>query len=254
MKKSIIMLVLIFCLSLTAYANSAVSSADSIVTIYDQGNTGMCGTYAITTAMEMTLNLHGYDVPSGGFNTQWLYDKTKIINADGTFSGAKPETIMSAVNKYGMLPNYANDYTAEQQIIEAKKYRPDSYTMLPANLDDFKQSLSANNVLMIAIKYRENDWNDGNAYIAPNGEVANGYHAVTLIGYDDAMSYGGHTGFFVGVNSWGEQWGDNGKFYLSYDCVDEVYYGYQLNMKSKTTQKPMQKTMHGRIVIIKATK
>jgi len=40
-----------------------------------------------------------------------------------------------------------------------------------------------------------------------------GGHAMTLLGYDDSLAS------FIGINSWGEMWGNNGFFYLSYDYV-----------------------------------
>lgn len=40
-----------------------------------------------------------------------------------------------------------------------------------------------------------------------------GGHAMALLGYDDQLQ------LFSGMNSWGDEWGDDGKFYLPYDYV-----------------------------------
>lgn len=46
-------------------------------------------------------------------------------------------------------------------------------------------------------------------------------HAVTLIGWNDAvqMSNGARWGVFVGKNSWGTSWGENGFFRIRKDCA-----------------------------------
>ena len=42
-------------------------------------------------------------------------------------------------------------------------------------------------------------------------------HAVTLIGWDDAKETQEGMGAFLAINSWGEDWGENGLFWISYN-------------------------------------
>ncbi|MBR1448732.1 MAG: C1 family peptidase [Prevotella sp.] len=49
-----------------------------------------------------------------------------------------------------------------------------------------------------------------------------GSHAMTIVGYDDRVTYTDHhgqrhDGAFIVVNSWGDDWQDRGHFYLPYD-------------------------------------
>ena len=53
--------------------------------------------------------------------------------------------------------------------------------------------------------------NDGE-YTLPTSETWNGLHAVTMVGYDDYKNGGS----FLFVNSWGQDWGDNGYFWVTY--------------------------------------
>lgn len=48
----------------------------------------------------------------------------------------------------------------------------------------------------------------------PNPAIV-GYHAYTIVGYDD------NTGEFIAMNSWGNQWGDQGSFRLSRNFVEQ---------------------------------
>ena len=60
--------------------------------------------------------------------------------------------------------------------------------------------------------------NDYIHQIPADGEVTfYGYHAVTLVGYDDNM----HGGAFRMVNSWGTDWGDDGFTWITYDWVKQ---------------------------------
>ena len=42
-------------------------------------------------------------------------------------------------------------------------------------------------------------------------------HAVTFVGWDDAKETQGGTGAFLALNSWGEDWGESGLFWISYN-------------------------------------
>ena len=60
--------------------------------------------------------------------------------------------------------------------------------------------------------------NDYIHQVPADGEVTfYGYHAVTLVGYDDTV----HGGAFRMVNSWGTGWGDNGFTWITYDWVKQ---------------------------------
>ena len=50
----------------------------------------------------------------------------------------------------------------------------------------------------------------------PNGERAKDYHAVTIVGYDDANEA------LKILNSWGTDWGDDGYVWLHYDTAKDI--------------------------------
>ena len=68
-----------------------------------------------------------------------------------------------------------------------------------------------------------NAYSSSNNYIYDNYSSSNflGYHAVLIVGYDDSKNA------FKGVNSWGDDWGNDGYFWISYsnytDIVNEVW-------------------------------
>ncbi len=97
---------------------------------------------------------------------------------------------------------------------------------LPARVDfldnaTIKQALTDSGALYCAFYYDNRFLSAGtSAYYCPTGDSAN--HAVTLVGWDDNYDKSNFlitpegNGAFLIKNSWGDGWGDNGYFWLSY--------------------------------------
>lgn len=81
---------------------------------------------------------------------------------------------------------------------------------------ELKYALAQNWPPVIGVPVYFDDWDDGDVGLPadPNAEP-DGYHAITVVGYDDATST------FKFVNSWGMGFGDGGYGTLSYDFVDQ---------------------------------
>ena len=133
--------------------------------------------------------------------------------------------------------NY-NLWPSEQTYINAMKFRSDSAFYISVNnssgLAMAKQHIANGNCAVLGIAVYPNFDNIQNfQYTYCNSDVyggIRGYHAVTIVGYDDSKVTHDGVGAFKLVNSWGNGWGNSGYFWMSYEAVmgnvvsEQVFY------------------------------
>lgn len=215
--------------------------------ILDQGSCGTCVGQA-GAGMLNAYHTNKGGLPKGGLSPLYLYTRCKqkdgIPEEEGTYcrtalkvmqkEGACPEKVMP----YSLLPQDACLQLPEikdrhQQA--AAPYRVRAYAALNG-LQEIKQALAAGKLVLAGVLVTSENWiNDpkGGYIGVPEGWMYGG-HAIWLCGYDDGLEAHGYKGYFRGVNSWGEAWGDKGFFWLSYDFINWVAkdFGYPALMEA----------------------
>lgn len=105
-------------------------------------------------------------------------------------------------------------YASASDYYDDKLY---AFDEIGVNTNDIKSALTKNAPVVMVIQYYTNGWGEKNNL--PNGvwngaySGADGYHAMCIIGYDDKV---GDAGAFLVQNSWGEDWGKEGCFWIQY--------------------------------------
>ncbi len=98
------------------------------------------------------------------------------------------------------------------------------YELFDYDVDKVKQEIMENGAVSVSMYYDNSSRNlRTNAYYSPENRRTN--HIVTLVGWNDtykntnfnADSRPNGDGAFIVRNSWGDDWGDNGYFYISYE-------------------------------------
>lgn len=228
---------------------SAVDLTNKFPPINDQGQYGTCVAWA--AGYNMKTYLEGVDkklTTSQLANTNNQFSPKDLFLAipsadkgsgcNGTYFEAALDLMISrGIATLGSVP-YTNidcgsSASSSVQTFKIKNYRQISHT----SVSELKSYLAGGRPVLFGAKLGTKfmSW-EGNSVIksdpvANNGQ--HGYHAMVLAGYDDSRNA------FRVVNSWGNEWGDNGYIWVDYTyfTTDFCYAAYVVS-NDKTDFEP----------------
>lgn len=207
---------------------NSVDLRDKMPEVYDQLALGSCSAQS-TTAYRVFL--------SGDKTLQlsrlFQYYKTREI--EGTVnedSGCTNRDAMKSMAKNGiciesLMPYDIDKFTvapSKEAITNALNYRIKAYHSVK-NLTQIKQALNDGMPVVLGMKVYESFEYDevaktGVMPMPKKFEKYLGGHSVLCVGFSDDKKC------LIIRNSWGETWGDEGYFYLSYDYVKAYTFDY----------------------------
>jgi hypothetical protein len=138
------------------------------------------------------------------FDGKWIYEKCKELDGMPNLAGTWFRIGLKVLKDTGAKPK-------DQLETEAPKYKIGAYARVDdLTFDGLKKAIRQNGAILAGFKGSNPGWQT--AYIRPpkSGEEIWG-HATTLIGWNKD--------YIIGQNSWGESWGDKGKFYMGKDYL-----------------------------------
>jgi len=181
---------------------------------------GWASAYAARTFLENFYRGWGVDAQNKVFSPSFVYNQinggqdrgSSIIHAVDLFKNQGAATLQT-------MP-YTLDFTLQpppQAKQEATQFVTDGYERLdPKNTLAIKTVLASGNVVIFGMRTFENFTRyRGGVYDKVEGANLGG-HAMALIGYDDSKNA------FLLINSWSEQWGEQGYGWINYNTFGEL--------------------------------
>ncbi|MFW9872922.1 MAG: CARDB domain-containing protein [Candidatus Thorarchaeota archaeon] len=221
-------------------ATADISTETYFPTVGDQGMQGSCTSWANVYYAFGYLEAkdYGWDASSG--NPQYLLSPAWSYNKIAAYDyGSVPSETAQLIKEWGVstlntMPYDDTDVDSwgdEAAWREAPYHKPLDYTLISyvgyATIDVIKSLLDGGTPVTFGLDAYQysNGINEGTSDFIlssdeydPSGSLN---HANCFVGYDDSISEGSDVGAFRVVNSWGESWGDNGFYWLTYDAFNE---------------------------------
>ncbi|UJR78149.1 C1 family peptidase [Sandaracinus amylolyticus] len=209
--------------------------------VRDQRECGWCVAHAAGAVLDALYCAEGCPPPRVSMGHLWSTGHGGTIGDCG-FGWDVEEGMRAVTGATPLVPESTWPYTggsrsmndtrpSDATLMADGRYRATGYTMIPNDADKLermKRVLASGRAIAVwSGLCWSGGWGDGQATIqAPMLPCAadgtsdyDGYHAYTIVGYDDA------TMEFIALNSWGQDWGQNGYMRLSYDFVQNEVAG-----------------------------
>jgi hypothetical protein len=190
---------------------------DWVSPILNQGNCGSCVAFATVGTLETQMNI--------SHHTSWLnphYSTEALFSCGGGGCdyGWYPGAAASYLQTTGVPDDACAPYTmgATGRDASCSSVCPDaasrsqkiSKVLEPQNVEEVKAALQHGPLMTTMDVYADFIAYGSGVYRHTTGDYLGG-HAVSIVGYNDAGRY------WIVRNSWGEDWGENGFFRVSYD-------------------------------------
>ena len=207
----------------------------------NQQSQGSCSAWAITYYAFGYLEAkdHGWNASEGEamhlMSPAWTFNKVSTSNYGSWMTTNAQIMVDWGCATFATMPYDDTDYYSwgdESAWREAPQHRPLDYYLIDfdednpnTTIDVIKNLILSETPITFAMHAGEfgPSFSDGN-YIMSSTEYDSTSlnHAQTIVGFNDTISDDGDIGAFRVVNSWGTSFGDDGYYWITYDCLKEI--------------------------------
>lgn len=184
--------------------------------VKNQGDCGACWTFATMGAVESyakKMAIGDYDLSENNLKECHGFVSSPC-------SGGNPsKSVAYFARKSGPVSELNDPYNENEVGCKENTYpefRVSDMRDLPNDPGIIKQSILDYGPLYTHMFWNASCYNSTNyTYYYAGSSIVN--HAVLIVGWDDSKITAGGTGAWIIRNSWGDWWGENGFFYISYN-------------------------------------
>ena len=210
---------------------SNVDLREKCPAIYNQGKLGSCTANAIAAAYEFDMMKEEEKeifVPSRLFI---YYNERAMEGNVKKDAGAEIRDGIKSINRQGICDEKDWPYDISQFTVKppkslykkAQNHKAVKYERVKQDIQQMKQCLNDGYPFVFGFavfeSFETKQVAETGIMVMPKvGEKILGGHAVMAVGYDDDKEV------FIVRNSWGEEWGDKGYFYMPYEFIKNTYY------------------------------
>ena len=198
---------------------------DKCPDVYNQGKLGSCTANAIAAAYEFDM-MKQEETPFVPSRLFIYYNEREMENTVNSDSGAEIRDGIKSINKVGIVnevlwPYIISKFTEKpptELYTKALEHRAVKYQRVIQDLNNLRKTISSGFPIVFGFSVYESFESEevaktGIMTMPKPDEKLLGGHAVMAVGYDDT------TEVFVIRNSWGNEWGDKGYFYMPYKFI-----------------------------------
>ena len=202
-----------------------IDYTSTMTPVRNQGDEGTCVAFASVIGVKEYQDTKEYKNMIE-LSPRYTYSLCKKYDGSPEEEGTYPRVAMKMLLKYGTPPEsywpyrpHQTDKPKPEADTAALKYRVRAYARLKT-IPEMKRSLIINGPYLAGVDVYES-WftkkasKTGLIPMPKKSDQYQGGHAICIVGYDDTKK------LFKFKNSWGDDWGDGGYGYLTYDYMKQ---------------------------------
>ncbi len=196
-----------------------------VTPVKDQGVCGACWAFATTSTLESSI-LISQNTPGIALD---LSEQTLLsCSGAGTCIGGYIDIASDFVRDFGIPSESCFSYLAYEGACintcfgsQENTYRINDWFRVNPSLNDIKNAIYQYGPLLTTMMVYTDFFYYHSGIYSYSWGGSEGYHAATIVGYDDAEQY------FIVKSSLGAEWGESGYFRIAYsEMANPVYFGY----------------------------
>jgi len=170
-----------------------------ILDIKDQGNKPTCVGETLSTIKEEKERREGNFI---NFDPEWIYNECKKIDGIPNVKGTYFRIGLKVLQKTGAMPVEGGD---------PSRYRIGGYIRIDCNIKSLKQAIYEFGAILVGFYGSNQGWKTAHIRKPLIGEKQWAHATAVAVGWDKDN--------IIAQNSWGDRWGDKGRFYFNKDYL-----------------------------------